>query len=194
MGMRRRDGSIRSEVTVGAVRFVEICRHSVRDLPDEHLSEAGRRLAADVGRTRGPFRRVVSSPELRAIETAVAMGFPPDDVDAVWYDLGDGRVPWPLSYREMLDQLAVNPRAMEVAARFRTAVLRLIDRIGDGEAVLVVAHGGVPELVAASWCAPDVLDRLGPAGRCMEGLRLGFERGACVSAEDLRVPADRTRI
>jgi broad specificity phosphatase PhoE len=194
MGMRSDDRSIRSGVTIGSVRFIEIRRHSVRDLPDEHLSEAGRRLAVDVGRTRGPFRRVVSSPALRAVETAVAMGFPPDDVDAVWYDLGDGRVPWPLSYREMLDQLAVNPRATEVAARFRTAMLGLLDRLHEGEAALVVAHGGVPEMVAASWCDPAVLDRLGPAGRCMEGVRLGFEGRVCVSAEDLRVPADRTRI
>jgi broad specificity phosphatase PhoE len=176
------------------MRFVEIRRHSVRDLPDEHLSAAGRALAAEVGRTRGPFRLVVSSPAPRARETAVAMGFPPDEEDPVWYDLGDGRVPWPASFSEMLDQLATNPRAMEVAGRFRTAILRLLARVRDGEAVLVVAHGGVPELVAASWCEPAVLDRLGSPGRCMEGVRLDFEGEVCVGATDLRVPADRTRM
>jgi hypothetical protein len=176
------------------MRFLEVRRHSVRDLPDEHLSDAGRQLAADVGRSRGPFRRVVSSPELRAQETAVAMGFPPDEVDPLWYDLGDGRVPWPLSFPEMLDQLATNPRALEVAARFRTATRQLLARSRDGDAVLVVAHGGVPELVAAIWCAPAVLERIGPPCRCMEGVYLEFEGEVCLTGSALRVPAHRTRI
>ncbi len=176
------------------MRSVELRRHSVRDRPAEHLSEAGRRLAADVGRTRGPFRLVVSSPAPRARETAEAMGFPPDEVDDLWYDLGEGGIPWPASFREMLDQLAVNPRAVEFAGRTRTAVRALLARIRDGEAVLVTTHGGVPELVAASWCEPAVLDRMGPACRCMEGVRLEFRDGTCAAGAALRVPADRTRM
>jgi broad specificity phosphatase PhoE len=176
------------------MRYVEIRRHSVRDLPGVHLSEPGRRLAADVGRTRGPFRVVVSSPELRAQETAIAMGFPPDELDRLWNDLGDGRVPWPLSFAEMLDQLAINPRAIEVAARFRTGLSSLLARIGERDAILVVAHGGVPELVVASWCEPGGLDRMGPACRCMEGVYLGFDGEVCVTSTPLRVPAERTRI
>jgi broad specificity phosphatase PhoE len=176
------------------VRLLEVRRHSVRDLPDEHLSEGGRRLATDVGRTRGPFRVVVSSPVLRARETALAMGFPPHAEDPLWYELGDGRVPWPLSFPEMLDQLAVNPRARETALRFRAAVAALLAQVSDGEAVLVVAHGGVPELIAATWCEPAVLDELGPPCRCMEGVQLAFEGEVCVRATALRVPADRTRI
>ncbi len=176
------------------MKIVEIRRHSVRDLPDEHLSEAGRQLAAEVGRSDGPFRLVVSSPKLRAQETALAMGFPPDEIDPRWYDLGDGQVPWPLSFSEMLEQLAVNPRAAEVAAKFRTGVLDLLGRIPDGASVLIVAHGGVPELVAASWCAPATLEEMGPACRCMEGIRLEFDGSTCVAAAVLRVPAERTRI
>lgn len=176
------------------MQFAEIRRHSVRDLRDEHLSVGGRQLAADVGRARGPFRLVVSSPVPRARETAIAMGFPPDEEDSVWYDLGDGRVPWPVSFSEMLEQLAINPRAAEVAGRFRTSILRLLGRIREGEALLVVAHGGVPELVAASCCEPDVLSRLGPPVRCMEEVRLDFEGGVCVGATALRVPSDRTRM
>jgi broad specificity phosphatase PhoE len=176
------------------VRFLEVRRHSVRNLPDEHLSDGGRRLAADVGRTRGPFRLVVTSPALRARETAVAMGFPPDEVDPTWYGLGDGRVPFPLSFPEMRDQLAVNPRAREVAGKFVVAVRALLERVPDEAAVLVVAHGGVPELVAATRCEPAVLAQLGGACRCMEGVYLEFEAEACVSAAALRVPPERTRM
>jgi hypothetical protein len=174
--------------------MLEVRRHSVRDIPDEHLSDRGRQLAADVGRTRGPFRLVVTSPVPRARETVLAMGFAPDEENALWFEVGDGRVAWPVSFREMLDQLGVNPRAMELSGRFREAVRGLLARVRDGEAVLVVAHGGVPELVAASFCEPAMLDRLGPAGRCMEGVELAFEGEVCVGATDLRVPADRTRM
>jgi broad specificity phosphatase PhoE len=176
------------------VRHFEVRRHSVRDIPDEHLSAQGRRLAAEFGRGLGPFRLVVASPAARARETADAMGFPADELDPLWNALGDGRVAWPVPFRGMLDEIAVNPRAAEVAVRFQTGARELLGRVRDDEAVLLVAHGGVPELLAAAWCEPAVLDRLGPACRCMEGVRFAFTGDVCTSAEALRVSPERTRM
>jgi broad specificity phosphatase PhoE len=176
------------------MRFVEIRRHSVRDLPDEHLSVRGRQLAAEVGKSRGPFHVVVSSPTIRARETALAMGFPPAVESELWYELGDGKVPWPLSFKEMGEEFRINPRAKVVAARFRAALQELLAHIPDGGAALIVAHGGVPELVGASWGDAATLERLGPACKCMEGIYLSVEGDTCVGVADLRVPQGRTRI
>ncbi|MFZ1023006.1 MAG: histidine phosphatase family protein [Thermoplasmata archaeon] len=173
---------------------MEIRRHSVRNIPEEHLSEPGRLLAASVGRTRGPFQLVVSSPALRAQETAVAMGFPPSEEDRLWQELGDGSIPWPLSFREMRQQVKHNPRAKDVAARFQAALRRLAARIPESGSALVLAHGGVPELVAASWFGPSVLEGLGPPCKCMEGIYLSLEGGRAVDVTVLRVHDSRTRM
>ena len=61
------------------MRYLEIRRHSRRIQPNEHLSQEGVDLARRIGKEAGPFDLVVSSPELRASETAVAMGFAVED-------------------------------------------------------------------------------------------------------------------
>jgi broad specificity phosphatase PhoE len=176
------------------MRSVEIRRHSVRNLSSEPLSEAGRSLPEDVGRARGPFQLVVSSPTARARETALAMGFRPTGVDPLWYELGDGSIPWPLSFREMGFQFEADPRAKEIAGRFQEAIRGLTDRVSEGSSVLLIARGGVPELVAASWFPPTVLEGLGSPCKCMEGTCLFVEHGRAVGVEALRVPGYRTRI
>jgi broad specificity phosphatase PhoE len=174
--------------------LVELRRHSVRNLPEEHLSDAGRSLAEDVGRTRGPFQLVVSSPAARARETALAMGFHPTELDALWHELGDGSIPWPLSFREMGLRFEHDAVARAVAVRLQEAIRDLTRRVSESGAVLLIAHGGVPELVAASWFPLPVLDGLGPPCKCLEGISLSVERGKAVAVEALRVPDHRTRI
>jgi hypothetical protein len=190
------EGKSQPQLTVVAlaVRFLEVRRHSVRDLPNEHLSEAGRRLAKDVGRTRGPFQIVVSSPAPRAQETALAMGFPPTKVDQLWYELGDGSLPWPLSFSEMREQFDQNPRASNIAARFWAAGRAILTRVPEMGSALIVAHGGVPELLAASRFGTAILAGLGAPCKCMEGIYLSLEGKAVVAVTTLRVPEARTRI
>jgi hypothetical protein len=122
------------------------------------------------------------------------MGFPPSMEEELWYELGDGKVPFPLSFSQMGQELETNPRAKEVGGRFLAAIQQLLKRVQDGRAALIVAHGGVPELVAASWCDRRALEKLGPPCKCMEGIYLCVEAGDCVSVSDLRVPQDRTRM
>jgi hypothetical protein len=172
------------------MRLVEIGRHSVRDLPEEQLSEAGRSLAEDGGRSRGPFQLVVSSPTARAHETALVVGYLPTEVDRLWYELADGSIPGPLSFREMGSQFEHDARAKEVAGCFQEAIRGPPGRVSEGGSVFWTVRGGVPELVAKGWFPSSVLDGLGPPCKCVEGMYLSVERGRTVAVEALRVPDD----
>ncbi len=176
------------------MREVEIRRHSARDRRQEHLSEEGRDLARDIGAGRGPFRFVLASPAARAVETAEAMGVVVDRTDDLWYDFGQGAIPWPLSFAEAGAQVRRNPAAQELVARLRTSVLQLVERLDDDERALVVTHGGFPELAAAAWSSPGHLDRLGGPCKCCEGILLRFVGPGDVETQVLRVNDPRTRL
>jgi broad specificity phosphatase PhoE len=92
------------------MRWLEVRRHSLTRTNSargrgSHLSAEGVALARLVGESVGPFASVVTSASPRAIETAVAMGFPVDDT----VELPSGYVPgevdhhdqwrWPRPYR-----------------------------------------------------------------------------------------------
>jgi hypothetical protein len=93
--------------------------------------------------------------------------------------------------REQFDQ---NPRASNVAARFWAAVRAIMTRVPERGAALIVAHGGVPELLAASRFEPAILVGLGAPCKCMEGIYVSLEGEAVVDVTTLRVPEARTRI
>jgi len=177
------------------VKSLEVRRHSDRTRPDEHLSAAGRALAEEVGRTRGPFERVISSAATRAIETAESMGFSPEVSHEVWLDpVSTGQVPWPRTfneYRILIDSdSGVRLRALEV----RSELLTILESLGRDRQALVVGHGGLSELAVGTLSPARELATLGGPCRCMEGAYLTFEDGKCVSAKVLRVPSERTRL
>lgn len=176
------------------MRAIEIRRHSLRDKPGEHLSAAGRRLAEEVGRGRGPFRLSVSSPAARAIETAEAMGWPPGVRSELWFDLGGGEIPWPLSFSEARDQLHGRTAARTLGGRLRAELDRIRTGLREGQEALVVTHGGFPELCGALYATPEKTEELGGPCRCLEGVWLAFDPSGVVQCRGLRLPADRTRL
>jgi broad specificity phosphatase PhoE len=177
------------------VKLVEIRRHSLRDRPAEELSAAGRALAQEVGMTRGPFRRVVSSVSRRAAETAEAMvGHPPQLQTPLWFDLGDGEIPWPLSFAGYGRQVRENPVARALARQLGESVEQILSGLNEEEQALVATHGGFPELVSAHWATSRQLEELGAPCRCMEGVLLRFDHDRFAGAEALRVPESRTRM
>ncbi len=174
------------------MKRIEIRRHSIRDIPEEHLSVPGVSLASEVGRSRGPFRWVVASPAVRAVETAQAMGFPVNTVRESWHDTRG--LEWPLSFGEYHALTSVSSTAREVARTISEEISDLLGRLSEDQQALVVTHGGFPEMAVAATSPREVAERLGPPCRCMEGVLLSFRRDACVQADALRVPAERTRI
>lgn len=176
------------------MKQVEIRRHSVRDKPSGHLSSAGRTLAAEVGRARGPFQLCVSSPVLRAVETAEAMGFPPHRLDPRWYDAGEEPLPWPRTFAEYHELARSLPSARAKSAELRGAVESILAELSEGSQALVATHGSFPELASAAWITRGRAVDLGPPCRCMEGVLLEFEARRLRRAEPLRVPPAQTRL
>ncbi len=166
-------------------------RHSMRNIPGDHLNPRGIELAREVGRTMGRFDYVAASDLPRAIETAelmsgrkvdrilpalatfpeaVARETPWDGGFALWYDSGRDKT-YTRAHLEALNELHRS----------------LLEKVPEGGRLLVVSHGGVVEASAAG-CLENELVRGwgGPVSYC-EGFGAVYEGGCFVSGEVLRV-------
>lgn len=173
-------------------KYIEVRRHSLREVLSPTLSNAGRELASEVAASSPRFRFVVSSPLERALETAAAMGFPVGRIDPIWSDQRE--LPWPGTFSDYFELAHRHRPAYLLAAEFGRAILDVLGRIREEDAALVLTHGVTIPLAAVPWASPASATALGPAPRCMEGVRLTFEGDACKRMEDLRVPSERTRM
>jgi broad specificity phosphatase PhoE len=180
------------------MRWLEVRRHSMTKkgtMQDRgsHLSQEGVALARVVGESLHPFTYVVTSASPRAIETAVAMGLAVDDT----VDLPSGYLPgvvdhheqwrWPAPYRRYADLLQGSTTLAAVAEAHRVTWTRIIQRLPDGGAALVIGHGGgiEPALVACLPQAPHQ-DWGAPFGHC-DGARLSFEGDRFVGIQFHRI-------
>lgn len=179
------------------MQWVELRRHSVRTLPEEGLSDGGRSLAIAEGRRSGPFALAISSPALRARQTAGAMGYPSPRIEEAWGPAGVTealRQAWPVSFQAAKALLDRSESTRRLASDLLSSLRGALAEVPPGAAVLVVTHGGFPEVVAVS-----AFPRLDPRPwggvlRCMEGVRLQFEGERTQRAEILRVPDELTRV
>jgi len=172
------------------MKTIEIRRHSLRNraLPD--LSEEGIALANLVGQGMGKFERVVSSPLPRAVQTAVAMGYPVDETAeliATYGDSVDLECPWPASFDEYAAASRQNGPTTRYTRRLADFYDQLVESLPEGGAALVVNHGGVVELSAIA-CLPDFdFASLGDYIDYCEGVRLTWEDGKFIDLQVLRV-------
>lgn len=107
------------------MRYVEVRRHSAR--AGEHLSQQRVTLARTLGELAGPYQRVVTSPEPRAVQMAVATGFAVDET----YDL--------------LHTFLTDKEDEELEGRSFAEVARAVARRGvtAGSAQRQAAHGTI---------------------------------------------------
>ncbi len=160
------------------MRTLEVRRHSHTKKGEvrgsgSSLSPEGVRAARTVGETIGPFAFVVASIVPRTLETAVAMGFAPD----ACVDQGGGPL-WEASLEEV--PFHAQWEAEEPFVMYRDAIARggamrdladlqlaiwtdAVTRVREGEAALVVTHGGLidsglvhalPDADHSSWGPP----------------------------------------
>jgi broad specificity phosphatase PhoE len=167
-------------------------RHSLREPGEDRLSGAGVALARRVGAASGRFDRVVTSPKVRAVQTALAMGYA---VDAQRPELGE---PEP-SIGRFLDRAA--PSTFHEYVRWSTEVAEVgaagarlaqawgeeLDQVPDGSRLLMISHSGVIELGAAG-ALPDGADGWGATLAPLEGVQLDRVGGRWVSGAVLRRP------
>jgi len=172
------------------MKTIEIRRHSIRSKPGDHLNQPGVTLARLVGENLGPFDRVVTSTLPRAIETAIAMGFAPDELNGLMSSYSDEverEAPWPLSLAGYVEVVRNGGAVARYAYQLAAIYTKLADYLLDGRTALVINHGGIAEMGAVA-CLPDADHASwGPHFECCEGIRLFWEAGKFVDAEVLRV-------
>ena len=172
------------------MKTIEIRRHSLRNKPGDDLSEQGLALARMIGAGMGPFQRVVTSPILRAYQTAIAMGFQVDEQVELLSTYGDSveaEIPWPADFSEYTVPIQRGWAATRYAKRLVEFYTGLLESLPEAGAALVVTHGGVVEIGAVA-CLPEADHTAwGDYIECCEGVRLYWEGGKFVKAEILRL-------
>jgi len=172
------------------MKTIEIRRHSIRSKPGEHLNQPGVTLARLVGQNLGPFDRVVTSTVPRAIETAIAMGFAPDELNELMSTTGNDverEAPWPLSCAGYAEVVRGGGAAAYYAIQLVTMYTKLADYLMDGRAALVINHGGVLEMGAVACLLDADHFAWGSHFDYCEGIRLFWDNGKFVNGEVLRV-------
>jgi len=172
------------------VKTIEIRRHSIRNKPGDHLNQPGVTLARLVGQNLGPFDRVVTSILPRAVETAIAMGFAPDELNEFMSSYGsdvEREAPWPLSCAGYAEVVRSGGAAARCANQLAVVYTKLANFLLDGRSALVINHGGILELGAVA-CLPDADHfKWGTHFDYCEGIKLFWDNGKFIDGEILRV-------
>jgi hypothetical protein len=133
---------------------------------------------------------VITSTLPRAFETAIAMGFAVDEQMELMNTYGleaESEVSWPQPFGVYAATVKWGGAAWRYANQLATYYARLANALAEGQAALVINHGGVLELgVVAAFPDANYDSWGGPANYC-EGARLSWQDGKFVGAELLRV-------
>ena len=176
------------------LKTLDVRRHAQRaDGSDEDsaLSQDGRAAAEMLAREKPPYALVVATPLRRAQETARLIGGRLDaSVPELLPDLGAalGSERYALM-RVLADWTAFvryDARAQDLADGQLRVWAGLAARVGEGQSVLAVSHGGTIEIPAAALAARLRNAFTGPSFGYCEGVRVRFERGEAVALEVLR--------
>ncbi len=171
------------------MKTIEHRRHTMRVQPGQHLSQAGVTLARSLGQTLGPFAHVVTSPVIRAYETAIAMGFAvhdlrdelkltPDEVEEI--------VPYPAPFVDWANAMRAHTLVREYGNTLSVFMHGILDEIDDGDSALLISHGGIVEASVIA-CYPDYdWASAGAELSYCEGVRMVFEDGRGVGIAILR--------
>jgi broad specificity phosphatase PhoE len=178
------------------MKTLDVLRHAMREKPGTSLSKEGRDLARHVGATLSAYALVVTSTLPRAIQTAEAMGFAVTGTEERLGLLDDGiaRKIWPGDLGTVDRIVAADPECTQAAQAQASLWQDIAARLSDGQAGLIITHGGILELgvVASLRRARQPID--GEAFAYCEGVRLSFGDHGCERVAPLRLPAERRLI
>lgn len=151
-------------------------------------------LARASGDLLPPAGYVLTGPDRRHVETAIAMGYPVDET-VLWpsgYVSGvvehHDQWRWEHPFQRYAELLLSSPELHGVAQTHLNHWLRALDQIDDGATALVISSGGSiePVLVAA---LPDCDHaEWGAALHHLEGATLTFVGGKCTAVSIRRQP------
>jgi hypothetical protein len=173
------------------MRTLEVRRHSltkkgaVRDA-GSLLSAEGVSRARQAGVHLSRVGYVLTGPDRRHVETAIAMGYAVDEMVSWPSGYVAGVVEhhdqwrWARPFERYAELLESSPALRAVAETHLESWIGAVNQVDDGEAALVISSGGSiePALVAAQ---PDAdLAGWGTALHHLQGATLSFEGDSCV--------------
>ena len=175
-------------------RLLEVRRHAERTKPGQNLSRAGIDRARVAAASGLPFARVVTSPSPRAVQTAVAMGYPVDQEEVVLQSFGSAvsaLIDWQAGFATWQQGVAASP-VLAAFATMQAAIWRqVLTDILPGQAALIVTHGGMIEAGVMAMAPAIEWSAAGGALDYVEGVRLWFSDTQCVNAVVLRFNGNR---
>jgi broad specificity phosphatase PhoE len=184
------------------MRTIEIRRHAATKKGEErgkgsHLSREGVALARQIGGEIGPFDLVLTSPVLRTLETALAMGFAVNDqLEAlgdlsaeVWAEIGHHeRWGWEEPFVTFAHFVRQGGATTRMGERQRETWVRALESVPSGGRVLIISHGRIIESGLVT-CVPDEdFAAWGSSFHHCEGVRMMFDEGRFSGTQLLRVP------
>lgn len=176
------------------MKILDIRRHTMRQKPGQHLSRDGVALARQVGLSLGPDAAVITSHLARAIETAVAMGFAVDRTVEVLGSHPEAlpdQIAWPAPLDEIQRRLSRYPELVSFAGAQAAMWKRILSEIPDGEAGLVITHGGLLEVATIALLSELGLPVEGDAFAYCEGLRIRAAGTTIEAVEQMRLPKEQ---
>lgn len=171
--------------------LLDVRRHSNRAKPGHNLSREGVARARALGEGHPPVDLVITSPLPRAVQTAVAMGFPVDDEWRALAEMADAAgdiVAWDAGFAAWSAAVRAGGAPAAFARAQAALYAEAAKRIPAGGRGLIVSHGGLVEAGAIGAVPDQDLSPFGAGLSPLEGVRLRFEGGAFTRAEILRVP------
>lgn len=170
-------------------KILEHFRHAVRTKPSPHLNEIGVKTARKLGEKYGPYDLVISSPKWRAVETAVAMGFPVHETVDFFEDIPEkvnDLVPYDAGFKAFYDGLISNTEIQKYVARMKKEIQTLLEKLPKDGKLLITSHGGVVEWSSMAFIA-DEASRWGESLDKCEGVRLEFHSSGKITGKPLRL-------
>ena len=173
--------------------ILDIRRHAQRQNIDEQqsaLSTAGIAMCEKLAKAAPKYALVISSPLPRAKETAQRIAGRLDAVEpGLLPDLGGQAAQLFGEMRTLTDWERLMARD-EVARKFADEQLpvwaRIASRVGDGDRVLAVSHGGIVDLPAIVLMKQLGVAIDGPSFGYGEGVRITYAKGRPSAVSMLR--------
>ena len=115
-----------------------IIRHSDSDFPHDRLTVQGKERAERSQKLFAHFRKALSSPKLRAIETAHGLGFVDVETDLRLSELELGNINAPNAHEYVLEAHRLEQKAVEATGQLIQSILS--ESIQSNEPILIVSH------------------------------------------------------
>jgi broad specificity phosphatase PhoE len=174
-------------------QYLEVRRHAARNKPGPNLSQEGIVRALASGATQRKFARVVTSTDICAVQTAVAMGHAVDEEDPWLSSLGQvvsAQIEWDAGFVGFAEAIR-RGGAVALYADLQARLWRqILTEIGPGDSALIITHGGIVESGTIGTIPHVDLSGAGRELGYCEGVGITYQDGMCAEVRIYRFDGD----